>query len=172
MEKSILVLAYKKGVSKIDLAKTPNRQVPIKTTRVQMSTNVVNILNELATSLGRDLVLEACQKFMSPSSASAKKPKAERKPRGPSPWNLEVQKVLEEMRTAAGADAKITHKMAMEEASLRRRKGNPEAQEKYEASRAKRDASKKGANAEAEPEVTAPAPAEVPKKKVPRSKAE
>jgi len=137
-----------------------------------MSTNVVNILNELATSLGRDLVLEACQKFMSPSSASAKKPKAERKPRGPSPWNLEVQKVLEEMRTAAGADAKITHKMAMEEASLRRRKGNPEAQEKYEASRAKRDASKKGANAEAEPEVTAPAPAEVPKKKVPRSKAE
>jgi len=143
-----------------------------------MSTNVVTILNELATSLGRELVLEACQKFMSPSSASAsvKKPKAERKPRGPSPWNLEVQKVLEEMRTAAGADAKITHKMAMEEASLRRRKDNPEAQEKYEASRAKRDASKKGANAEAEPEVTAPAPApapaEVPKKKVPRSKAE
>jgi len=138
-----------------------------------MSTNVVNILNELATSLGRELVLEACQKFVSPSSASAsaKKPKAERKPRGPSPWNLEVQKVLEEMRTAAGADAKITHKMAMEEASLRRRKDNPEAQEKYEASRAKRDASKKGANAE--PEVTAPAaPAEVPKKKVPRSKAE
>ena len=141
-----------------------------------MSTNVVNILNELATSLGRELVLEACQKFVSPSSASAsaKKPKAERKPRGPSPWNLEVQKVLEEMRTAAGADAKITHKMAMEEASLRRRKDNPEAQEKYEASRAKRDASKKSADAEAEPEVTAPAPApaEVPKKKVPRSKAE
>ena len=143
-----------------------------------MSTNVVNILNELATSLGRDLVLEACQKFMSPSSASAKKPKAERKPRGPSPWNLEVQKVLEEMRTAAGADAKITHKMAMEEASLRRRKDNPEAQEKYEASRAKRDASKKGAEADANAEAEAPAPApapapaEVPKKKVPRSKAE
>jgi hypothetical protein len=137
-----------------------------------MSTNVVNILNELATSLGRELVLEACQKFVSPSSASVKKPKAERKPRGPSPWNLEVQKVLEEMRTAAGADAKITHKMAMEEASLRRRKDNPEAQEKYEASRAKRDASKKGANAEPEVTAPAPAPAEVPKKKVPRSKAE
>lgn len=137
-----------------------------------MSTNVVNILNELATSLGRDLVLEACQKFVSPGgSAAEKKPKAERKPRGPSPWNLEVQKVLEEMRTAAGPDSKITHKMAMEEASLRRRKDNPEAQEKYEANRAKRDASKKDVEAEAEAEVPV-VTAEVPKKKTARSKAE
>ena len=110
-----------------------------------MSTNIVNILNELATSLGRDLVLEACQKF-SGSSASASstptKPKAERKPRGPSVWNVEVEKVLEEMRAAATGDAKITHKMAMEEASRRRRENNPEAQAKYEASLAKRTASK------------------------------
>jgi hypothetical protein len=118
-----------------------------------MSTNIVNILNELATSLGRDLVLEACQKFAgSSASASAssaphteKKPKAERKPRGPSVWNVEVEKVLEEMRAAATGDAKITHKMAMEEASRRRRENNPEAQAKYEASLAKRTASKEDA---------------------------
>jgi len=118
-----------------------------------MSTNIVNILNELATSLGRELVLEACQKFAgSSASASAssaphteKKPKAERKPRGPSVWNVEVEKVLEEMRAAATGDAKITHKMAMEEASRRRRENNPEAQAKYEASLAKRTASKEEA---------------------------
>jgi len=115
-----------------------------------MSTNIVNILNELATSLGRELVLEACQKFAG-SSASAsstpteKKPKAERKPRGPSAWNVEVEKVLEEMRAAATGDAKITHKMAMEEASRRRRENNPEAQAKYEVSLAKRTASKEEA---------------------------
>ena len=113
----------------------------------------MNILNELATSLGRELVLEACQKFAgSSASASAssaphteKKPKAERKPRGPSVWNVEVEKVLEEMRAAATGDAKITHKMAMEEASRRRRENNPEAQAKYEASLAKRTASKEEA---------------------------
>ena len=110
-----------------------------------MSTNIVNILNELATSLGRELVLEACQKFSGSSASSPsseKKPKAERKPRGPSVWNVEVEKVLEEMRAAATGDAKITHKMAMEEASRRRRENNPEAQAKYEASLAKRTASK------------------------------
>ena len=114
----------------------------------------MNILNELATSLGRELVLEACQKFAgSSASASAsasaplteKKPKAERKPRGPSVWNVEVEKVLEEMRAAATGDVKITHKMAMEEASRRRRENNPEAQAKYEASLAKRTASKEEA---------------------------
>ena len=107
-----------------------------------MSTNIVNILNELATSLGRDLVLEACQKFSGSSASAPTKPKAERKPRGPSVWNVEVEKVLEEMRAAATGDAKITHKMAMEEASRRRRENNPEAQAKYEASLAKRTASK------------------------------
>lgn len=119
-----------------------------------MSANILNILNELATSLGRDAVIEACEKFTS-TVVTMKKVKAERKPRGPSPWNLEVQKVLEEMRETAGEGVKITHKMAMEEASLRRRKDNPEAQAKYEASRDKRAASKEED--------------EVPKKKVSRA---
>jgi len=115
-----------------------------------MSTNIVNILNELAASLGRDAVLEACQTFVSPGgSIEIKKVKKEHKPRGPSVWNVEVQKVLEEMRAAAGPDAKVTHKMAMEEASRRRRENDPEAQAKYEAGREKRQAAKGSADADA-----------------------
>ena len=126
-----------------------------------MSASIVNILNELASSLGREAVLEACQKFVSPdASVKTKKVKAEHKPRGPSAWNLEVQKVLDEMQAASTGDVKVTHKMAMEEASRRRRENDPEAQAKYEASRAKRLSSKGGESSDDG--------AEAPKKKAGR----
>ena len=108
-----------------------------------MSASILNILNELATSLGREAVVEACMNFSSPDAVQTKKVKKERKARGPSSWNVEVQKVLEELRTVATSPeegAKITHKMAMEEASRRRRTDDPEAQAKYEANRAKVEA--------------------------------
>jgi len=101
--------------------------------------NVITILNELAASAGQDAVREACTKFL----GGKKKEKKERKPRGKSSWNLEVDKVLEEMRAAAraGGDSeeeakkKATYKLAFAEASRRRRENNPEAQAKYELAR-------------------------------------
>jgi hypothetical protein len=103
--------------------------------------NVITILNELAASAGQDAVREACTKFLGGKKAA--KVKKERKPRGKSSWNLEVDKVLEEMRAAARAAGaseeeakkKATYKLAFAEASRRRRENNPEAQAKYELAR-------------------------------------
>jgi hypothetical protein len=98
--------------------------------------NVLTILNELAASAGQDAVRAACTQFL-----GGKKVKKERKPRGKSSWNLEVDTVLGEMRAALvtageseeGVKKKATYKMAYAEASRRRRENNPEAQAKYEA---------------------------------------
>ena len=120
----------------------------------------MNILNELATSLGRSAVIEACAKFSSSSSEAVqiKKVKKEHKTRGPSSWNLEVEKVLEDMRASVTGDEKVTYKMAMAEAGRRRRANDPEAQAKYE------ETAKAKASAKAEAEVVA----EAPKKKAGR----
>lgn len=91
--------------------------------------NVLTILNELAASAGQDTVRAACTQFL-----GGKKVKKERKPRGKSSWNLEVDAVLGEMRTvlvAAGESEesirkKATYKMAYAEASRRRKEKNPE----------------------------------------------
>lgn len=98
--------------------------------------NVLSILKELAAALGKEPVQAACEQFI----GGKKKEKKERKPRGKSSWNLEVDKVLEEMQAAAGDGEKVTYKMAYAEASRRKREGDPEAQAKYEAYRAKVEA--------------------------------
>jgi hypothetical protein len=120
--------------------------------------NVLSILKELSAALGKETVTAACEQFI----GGKKKEKKERKPRGKSTWNLEVDKVLEEMQAAAGEGEKVTYKMAYAEASRRKREGDPEAQAKYEAYRAKVEAKRaekaaaKGGAAAAEP---APEPA-------------
>ena len=116
----------------------------------------MNILNELATSLGRSAVIEACAKFSSSSSEAVQIKKV--KKRGPSSWNLEVEKVLEDMRASVTGDEKVTYKMAMAEAGRRRRANDPEAQAKYE------ETAKAKASAKAEAEVVT----EAPKKKAGR----
>lgn len=86
--------------------------------------NILTILNELAASAGQDAVRAACTQFL-----GGKKVKKERKPRGKSSWNLEVDVVLGEMRAAlatAGESEesikkKATYKMAYAEASRRRK---------------------------------------------------
>ena len=98
--------------------------------------SVLTILNALSEELGADKVRLACQEFL----GDVKPKKKERKPRGKSSWNLEVDKVLEEMRAAAGDGEAVTYKMAYAEASRRKREGDPEAQAKYEAYRAKVEA--------------------------------
>lgn len=103
--------------------------------------NVLTILNELAAAAGQEAVREACMKFLGGKKAA--KVKKERKPRGKSSWNLEVDKVLEEMRrnlVTAGASEeeakkKATYKLAFAEASRRRRENNPAAQAKYDLAR-------------------------------------
>ena len=100
------------------------------------SVNVLSIIKELAAALGKETVQAACEQFV----GSKKKEKKERKPRGKSSWNLEVDKVLQEMQAACqteGAGEKVTYKMAYAETSRRKREGDPEAQLKYEAYRAK-----------------------------------
>lgn len=134
--------------------------------------NVSTILAELAKTAGADVVREACQSFLNGgASGKVKKPKRERKPRGKSSWNVEVDRVREEMMasyrkthtsaTKEEVEKAVSYKNAFAEASRRRRATNPEAQAKYEeykqrsdARRAERKAKKQG-NA-------APAPAEVP----------
>lgn len=103
--------------------------------------NVLTILNELAASAGQEAVREACNQFL---TGGKKKARKERKPRGKSSWNLEVDKVLEEMRQGLSEEdaKKVTYKMAYTEASKRRRENNPEAQAKYEANQAKRSGKK------------------------------
>jgi len=131
-----------------------------------MSASIVNILNEMATSLGRSAVIEACAKFSSSSSSTPEAVliKKVKKERGPSSWNLEVEKVLEDMRASVTGDEKVTYKMAMAEAGRRRRANDPEAQAKYEET-AKAKASAKAARGDA---VGAEVVAEAPKKKAGR----
>ena len=97
---------------------------------------ILNILISLSSCLGNDVVREACQKFVS-GKVEAVKVKKEHRPRGKSPWNLEVDKVLEEMRAISQEPEKITYKIAYAEASRKRRENNPDAQAKYDAYRLK-----------------------------------
>ena len=122
--------------------------------------NVLSIIKELSSALGKEAVQAACEQFI----GGKKKEKKERKPRGKSSWNLEVDKVLEEMQAAcltAGAGEKVTYKMAYAETSRRKREGDPEAQAKYETYRTKVEA--KRAQAE-QKKATAKAPAVHPSK--------
>ena len=111
--------------------------------------NVQVILKELTTAVGVDTVREACQAFLTngpQETVAPKKVKKERKPRGPSEWNKFVQQVRDEMnadRDGSAEQPKITYKEAFEEASRRRREGDPEKQAKYEAYRANVEAKAK-----------------------------
>lgn len=124
--------------------------------------NVSTILAELAKTVGAEAVREACLAYTNGSAdGKVKKAKRERKPRGKSSWNLEVDRVREEMMSAhhkahpsdtlEQVEKAITYKNAYAEASERRRKNNPEAQVKYDqykersaARRAERKAKKQG----------------------------
>lgn len=119
-----------------------------------MSSAIQNILNQLVSGFGQDAVRQACLKFCTTSSktkkasasdsdgesaSSGKKEKKTRSPRGPNSWTLFVTEVLQEMQAAAGPDEKITRKMAMAEAGRRKRaEAGPEAEEKYQAAKAKK----------------------------------
>jgi hypothetical protein len=100
-------------------------------TPAQPPVNILAILNELATGLGRDTVHTACLQFVTRKRHPREK-KKERKPRGKSSWNLEVDRVLAEMRADAvaggmseeGVLKTITYRMAMTEAGRRRREGS------------------------------------------------
>jgi hypothetical protein len=114
--------------------------------------NVLSIIKELSSALGKEAVQAACEQFI----GGKKKEKKERKPRGKSSWNLEVDKVLEEMQAAcltAGAGEKVTYKMAYAETSRRKREGDPEAQAKYETYRAKVEAKRAQAEQKKAPAV-------------------
>lgn len=123
--------------------------------------NVETILKELTTAVGVDAMRTACKAFIEhgpqATAAPTKKVKKERKPRGPSEWNRFVQQVRDEMNTdrdGTPENPKITYKQAFEEASRRRREGDPEKQAKYEAYRADVEAKRKakGDTKEAEEE--------------------
>jgi hypothetical protein len=132
--------------------------------------NVSTILAELAKTVGVDAMKEACQSFVNGgASGKVKKVKRERKPRGKSSWNLEVDGVRQEMMAAhrkahpsasqEDVDKAVSYKMAFAEASRRRRATNPEAQAKYEEYKQKADARRAERKAKKEGKVT-PAPAE------------
>ena len=125
------------------------------------SVNVLSIIKELSAALGKEAVQAACEQFV----GGKKKEKKERKARGKSSWNLEVDKVLEEMQAATGEGEKVTYKMAYAETSRRKREGDPEAQLKYEAYRAKVET--KRAQAEQKKIIAKPpvAPSSTPSKK-------
>jgi hypothetical protein len=120
--------------------------------------SVLTILKELSSSYGHEAVRTAAIKFASlkpselasataaeatekrkPGRPPKEKKDKEKKPRGKSSWNLDVEKVLAEMQAAAPEGEKITNKMAMAEASRRRREANPDAQAKYEAYKKKQE---------------------------------
>jgi hypothetical protein len=132
--------------------------------------SALNILYELSALVGEATLKTACRTFLDGADAP-KKVKKERKPRGKSSWNLEVDKVLEEMRetlTATGKSAEeaakeVTYKMAFAEASRRRREGDPEAQAKYEANQAKREAKREAKGKSKKPVATPATPAPAPK---------
>jgi len=131
-----------------------------------MSSSIQNILTQLVSGFGHDAVRQACLKFCTGSkgkSAAAssdsdaesaasggKKAKKTRTPRGPNSWTLFVTEVLAEMQAAAAPGEKITRKMAMAEAGKRKRaEAGPEAEEKYQAAKAKK-AEKKAAKSSPE----------------------
>ena len=135
--------------------------------------NVSTILAELAKTAGMETVKEACQSFLHGGvSGKVKKVKRERKPRGKSSWNVEVDGVRQEMmasyrKTHASAtqeevEKAVSYKMAFAEASRRRRATNPEAQAKYEEYKQRADARRADRKAKKEGKVTAPAPVPVP----------
>lgn len=116
-----------------------------------MASSIQNILTQLVSGFGHDAVRQACLKFCTQSkkasasdsdaesASSGKKEKKTRGPRGPNSWTLFVTEVLQEMQAAAGPDEKITRKMAMAEAGRRKRaEAGPEAEEKYQAAKAKK----------------------------------
>jgi hypothetical protein len=120
-----------------------------------MSSAVQNILTQLVSGFGQDAVRQACLKFCvtsgkgkkgaavasdsdAESVSNGKKEKKTRAARGPNSWTLFVSEVLAEMK-AASPDEKITRKMAMAEAGRRKRaEAGPEAEEKYQAAKAKK----------------------------------
>lgn len=113
-------------------------------------TSVVNILNELAASLGHEAVRSACLQFAGKKPAAvekASKPVKEKKPRGPNGWTEFVTSVLEEMQAEAPEGTKVIRKEAMAVAGERwaAQKG-PEALNAYQ-ERQKAKAEKKAAKA-------------------------
>ncbi len=135
--------------------------------------NVSTILAELAKTVGVETVREACQTFVNGgvTGGKVKKVKRERKPRGKSSWNLEVDGVRQEMMAAyrkthtsatpEEVEKAVSYKMAFAEASRRRRATNPEAQAKYEEYKQKSDARRAERKAKKEGKaVPAPAPQE------------
>ena len=118
------------------------------------------ILASLVAGFGEDAVKQACASFAlskpivpSPilSSLPGKKGKKEKKvsfsteegekvekvtkPRGKSSWNILVDEVLAEMKIA---EPSTTRRVAMAEASRRRRQADPELQTRYEEYKAKK----------------------------------
>lgn len=132
-------------------------------------TSVVNILNELAASLGHEAVRSACLQFAGKKAApekASKEPKKEKKPRGPNGWTEFVTSVLEEMQAEAPEGTKVIRKEAMAVAGERwaAQKG-PEALKAYHERQKAKAEKKAGAGSESESEaeegeiVEAPAPA-------------
>jgi hypothetical protein len=142
--------------------------------------SVTSILANLVVGFGEEAVKDACEKFLAGEVDAVKSQRRKYKPRGKSSWNVYVEEVLAEMR---GTDSEITHKMAMSEASRRRREDNPELEAKYQENKAKRDAKRAAkaakqaaraakvealhpaseSEAEAKPAAPAPKPVEVAK---------
>ena len=103
---------------------------------------------------------ESVGSSVSSTEGKKKKEKKESKPRGKSSWNIQVDETLKEMRDAfmetfvgenpeateeeivKASEKAVTYKMAFARASEKKREGNPEAQAKYEESKAKRAAKK------------------------------
>jgi hypothetical protein len=101
--------------------------------------SVAAILSNLIVGFGEDTVKEVCEKYLAGEIKPAKPTRRKTGPRGKSSWNIYVEEVLEEMR---GTDSEVTHKMAMSEASRRRRENDPTAEQKYHENKAKREAKK------------------------------
>lgn len=132
--------------------------------------SILIILKQLEAGFGKHDVANACRKYLNSLEdgegltlrAAAEEPQEkekEKKPRGKSSWNLEVDKVLAEMRLT---NPSVTYKVAFSEAGRRKRDANPEAQMKYDAYRKKVE-SKKEAKKEAKKETVSTATAELPR---------
>lgn len=113
------------------------------------SSAIEKILSQLVSGFGHDVVEKACLNFTKKSKSSSdsedesdhssKKEKKQRSSRGPNSWTIYIGEVQAELQAAAGPDTKITRKMAMAEAGRRKRaEAGPEAEEKYQAAKAKK----------------------------------
>ncbi len=144
-------------------------------------TSVVNILNELAASLGHEAVRSACLQFAGKKAAAVEKPAKpvkEKKPRGPNGWTEFVTSVLEEMQAEAPEGTKVIRKEAMAVAGERwaAQKG-PEALKAYHERQKAKAEKKAGAGGAAgddassveEGEIVEP-PAPAAKEKKPRGR--